>query len=86
MDVLLQFQADLLGVPVRRPVIQETTAMGAAYLAGLQAGVWRSVEEVADHWRADREFAPEDTATAETGYSRWRQAVDRAKAWAEPEG
>jgi glycerol kinase len=85
MDVLLQFQADLLGVPVRRPVVQETTALGAAYLAGLQAGVWGSVQEVADHWRADREFTPGDTATAEAGYARWRRAVERARAWAEPE-
>ncbi len=84
MDLLLQFQADLLGVPVRRPVVQETTALGAAYLAGLQAGVWGSMEEVAAHWRADREFTPEDSAAAETGYARWRRAVDRARAWAEP--
>jgi glycerol kinase len=85
MDVLLQFQADLLGVPVRRPVIQETTALGAAYLAGLQAGVWGSVDEVGERWRADREFTPTDSEGAERGYRRWRHAVKRARGWAEPE-
>jgi glycerol kinase len=84
MDVLLQFQADLLGVPVRRPVVQETTALGAAYLAGLEAGVWGSLEEVAKHWRADREFEPGNREAADAGYRRWRQAVERARGWAEP--
>jgi glycerol kinase len=86
MDVLLQFQADLLGVPVRRPVIQETTALGAGFLAGLELGVWGSAEEVAATWRADREFHPADSADRESAYRRWRQAVQRALGWAAPEG
>ncbi|HEX9235565.1 MAG TPA: FGGY-family carbohydrate kinase, partial [Actinomycetota bacterium] len=84
MDVLLQFQADLLGVPVRRPVIQETTALGAAYLAGLRAGVWGSIGDVAARWRAEREFDPGDRDRAEEGYRRWRQALERARGWAGP--
>jgi glycerol kinase len=83
LDVLLQFQADLLGVPVRRPVVQETTALGAGFLAGLEAGVWGSTDEVAACWRADREFLPTHSEDTESGYLRWRQAVDRARGWAE---
>ena len=54
MDLLLQLQADQLGVPVARPVVQETTALGAAYLAGLAEGVWSDLDEIADHWAARR--------------------------------
>jgi glycerol kinase len=86
MDVLLQFQADLLGVPVRRPVIQETTALGAGFLAGLELGVWGSTEEVATTWLADREFHPAHSEDTESAYRRWRQAVQRALGWAAPEG
>jgi glycerol kinase len=85
MEVMLQFQADLLGVPVRRPVVQETTALGAAYLAGLQAGVWGSMDDVAGRWRADREFTTSPSETAEAGYGRWRAAVERARGWAQPD-
>jgi glycerol kinase len=83
MDLLMQFQADLLRVPVRRPQTLETTAMGAAYLAGLGEGVWSSRDEVAEHWRLDREFDPR-TEKPEHRYERWRKAVERAKGWAEP--
>jgi glycerol kinase len=85
MDVLLQFQADLLGVPVRRAMVRETTALGAAYLAGLGEGVWASTDEIADLWRADREFEPVDRFGAAHGYERWRRAVERALGWAEPD-
>jgi glycerol kinase len=81
MDVLCQYQADLLGVPVRRPVVQETTALGAAFLAGLSAGVWSSKEEAASAWSLDREFTPRDRAAADGRYDRWRQAVQRARDW-----
>jgi glycerol kinase len=83
MDVLLQFQADLLGVPVRRPVVHETTALGAAYLAGLGVGVWSSRAEVAEHWRLDREYLPGDRAAADRLHARWLRAVERSRAWAE---
>jgi glycerol kinase len=84
MDVLMQFQADVLGVPVRRARTLETTALGAAYLAGLAEGVWGSRTEVAERWRLDREFAPDDTAEAGRRYERWKLAVERARGWAEP--
>ena len=85
MDLLLQFQADLLGVPVRRSAVQETTAMGAAYLAGLATGVWSGPEELSSIWRADRTFEPRDTARAAAGHARWLEAVQRSLAWAVPD-
>jgi glycerol kinase len=85
MDVLLQFQADLLGVPVRRPRVQETTALGAAYLAGLGEGVWASTAELAGHWQAEREFEPHSDEATESRYAGWRRAVERSLRWAEPE-
>jgi glycerol kinase len=84
MDVLLQFQADLLGVPVYRGEVQETTALGAAYLAGLGEGVWSSTEELAKHWRVEKEFLPEKPDTVEDGYRGWRRAVERSLRWAGP--
>jgi len=81
MDVLMQFQADLLGVPVRRPAQQETTALGAAFLAGLSAGVWSSADQVAEAWQLDREFLPVDVVEADRRYEGWRQAVQRALGW-----
>jgi glycerol kinase len=85
MDILCQFQADLLNVPVRRPVIQETTALGAAFLAGLGAGVWSTKEEAAGAWALDREFEPGDPEDADRRYAGWRRAVERALAWDSPE-
>jgi glycerol kinase len=85
MDGLLQFQSDLLGVPVRRPRVQETTALGAAYLAGLAQGVWSGTEELATHWQAEREFEPRDRDGAERGYAGWRRAVQRSLGWASGE-
>jgi glycerol kinase len=81
MDGLCQLQADLLGVPVLRPVVQETTAMGAAFLAGLGAGVWSSREEAASAWALDREFVPGDRQEAERRYAGWRRAVERSLGW-----
>ena len=85
MDVLLQFQSDLLGVPVLRAVVQETTALGVAYLAGLGEGVWSSTDEIAAHWGEDRTFLPSGDPAPERGYRSWRRAVERALRWAEPE-
>jgi glycerol kinase len=81
MDVLMQLQADLIGVPVRRPVFQETTAMGAAFLAGLATGVWSTKEEAASAWTLDREFLPADRAEADRRYAGWRRAVERSLRW-----
>jgi glycerol kinase len=82
-DLLCQIQADQLGVPVERPEIVETTALGAAFLAGLGAGVWQSMEELTTTWRLDRRFEPQaDRAVADAAHRRWRDAVERAKGWA----
>ena len=82
--LLLQFQADQLGVPVRRPVVAETTALGAAYLAGLAVGYWQSLDDVRRNWALDREFKPAMGAEARArGYKGWRKAVTRSLAWAE---
>jgi glycerol kinase len=81
-DALMQFQADLLGVPVVRPAVTETTALGAAYLAGLAVGFWTSPTEVSRQWRAERRFEPGMArADAEALRGRWREAVTRAKGW-----
>ena len=79
-DLLMQLQADQLQVPVERPQIMETTALGAAFLAGLAAGVWASSAELADTWRLGQRFEPQ--ARDDEGHDRWRRAVDRAKGWA----
>jgi len=82
-DLLMQFQADLLGVPVVRPRVLETTALGAAYLAGLTVDLWKSREELARQWKAARRFEPHmDSSDRETRMSRWREAVSRARNWA----
>ena len=82
-DLLMQFQADLLGAPVVRPRVLETTALGAAYLAGLTVDLWKSREALAEHWQAERRFEPRiDRATAKALMARWREAVDRARNWA----
>jgi glycerol kinase len=83
MDLLLQIQADQLQVPVARPIVQETTALGAAYIAGLAEGVWSSPEEVASRWTLDRRFEPLlPPDAADAGHARWRRAVERSRAWA----
>jgi glycerol kinase len=85
MDVLCQFQADLLGIPVRRPRQTETTALGAAFLAGLGAGVW-SDGDLTDLWKPDREFEPRMSRDqADELQMQWRRAVERSRAWATPD-
>lgn len=83
MDLLLQFQADQLGVRVLRAKVQETTALGTAYMAGLAEGVWSSTDELAAHWSSDGEFDPadSDSGSADSGYSNWRRAVERSLGW-----
>jgi glycerol kinase len=82
-DLLMQFQADVLGVPVVRPVVTETTALGAAYLAGLAVGFWSSREEIAAQWQVERRFEPRMSADERAQrIATWRCAVERARAWA----
>jgi glycerol kinase len=82
MDLLLQLQADQLQVPVARPAVQETTALGAAYLAGLAEGVWGSLDDVTANWRLDLEVAPATTrGAADAKYKQWQRAVERSRAW-----
>lgn len=85
MDLLLQLQADQLQVPVARPEVQETTAMGAAYLAGLAEGVWSSLDEVTANWRLDVEVHPRASrGAADAAYQRWLRGVERSRAWEAP--
>lgn len=82
MDVLLQFQADLLGIEVQRPVVSETTALGAAYLAGLATGYWESVEEIERIWLPEKTFKPvADASVMEKKYQGWKRAVERSRDW-----
>ena len=79
-DFLMQFQSDILDVPVERPVVQETTALGAAYLAGLAVGFWESKEEIAKQWQIDKTFTSEMSAEqSEKLYDGWKQAVAAAR-------
>ena len=83
MDLLLQIQADQIGVPVHRSSITETTALGAAYLAGIAEGVWSSTDEVSAAWRSDHTAEPAaDRSAADALHARWLQAVDRSRNWA----
>ena len=85
MDSMLQLQADQLGVAVQRPRLQEATALGAAYLAGLATGVWPSLDALGQHWELDFEAAPGgDRAAADDAYADWRLAVERSRGWAAP--
>ena len=82
-DLLMQFQSDILGVPISRPEVAETTALGAAYLAGLAVGYWEGLREIAGNWREQTRFEPtmpEDER--ERLYSQWKRAVECAKGWA----
>jgi glycerol kinase len=81
-DLMMQFQADLLGVPVVRPRVTETTALGAAYLAGLSVGFWESTDEVAANWKVDRRFEPAmPRDEADSRMRTWSRAVERSRGW-----
>jgi glycerol kinase len=85
-DLLMQFQADLLGVPVVRPKILETTALGAAYLAGLTVSLWASRDEIAAQWQVGRRYEPAMARDeAADRLTRWREAVSRSRDWARPD-
>ena len=79
---MMQFQADLLQIPIVRPAVTETTALGAAYLAGLAVGFWKNIESIATHWKVEKVFEPRMSRdrVAELR-SRWNDALARAKDW-----
>ena len=82
-DFVLQLQADQLGVPVHRPAVQETTALGAAYLAGLAEGVWDSLEHISENWSTDVAIEPRaDRSHVNTAHQQWLRAVERSRGWA----
>ena len=84
-DLLMQIQADLLGKPVVRPQVTETTALGVAYLAGLGVGFWSDQNEISQQWRAARRFEPAITASERAArLATWRRALERARDWARP--
>jgi len=84
-ELLMQFQADLLGIPVVRPVVTESTALGAAYLAGLGTGFWKSTESLGNQYRVERRFEPKmNPDDANRLRTEWNRAVERAKGWATP--
>lgn len=86
MDLLCQYQADLLGLTVRRPLIRETTALGAAYLAGLAQGIWDSPAAVSEAWQEEAAFTPSmSEAVRDERHAQWLRAVDRSRGWAQPE-
>jgi glycerol kinase len=85
-NALMQFQADVLGTVVRRPVVAETTALGAAYLAGLAVGYWQGLDDVARCWVLDRDFQPGiPTSKCEVLHRQWQRAVERARSWIDPD-
>jgi glycerol kinase len=80
---LMQFQADMLGVRVCRPMVAETTALGAAYLAGLAVGYWQEPADILGHWALDREYQPAMlSAERDARFARWKDAVRRSIGWA----
>jgi len=82
MDAMLQRQSDALGVPVLRPTDHETTALGAAYLAGLAEGVWANLDEIGSMWALDKRFEPQEE---DHSHAQWLRAVERSRSWASPD-
>jgi glycerol kinase len=83
-ETLMQFQADILGVPVVRPQVIETTALGAAYAAGLAVGYWQSLDDIVENWTASKRWHPAmDRARSDSLYRLWQKAVTRSLDWAE---
>lgn len=82
MDVLLAIQADQIGVRVLRSSVTQTTALGAAYMAGLGIGLWSRTAQIDDNWASDASFEPSgDSDAVEASYASWRRGVERSKAW-----
>jgi glycerol kinase len=85
-NFLMQFQSDILGVSVVRPKVVETTALGAAYLAGLAVGYWKDKEEIAQKWKVNKEFSPNmEESVRENLYKGWKKAVGRSLNWEKKE-
>jgi glycerol kinase len=83
-ELLMQFQSDVLGVPVIRPKVAETTALGAAYAAGLAVGFWGEIEDLRENWAKDKEWTPQlDAAVRDKAYALWKKAVTRTFDWVE---
>ena len=81
-DFMLQFQADILGVPVLRPEITETTCLGGVYMAGLAVGYWDSIEEVTEFWRVEKAFEPSiSESQRQEQIGMWKRAIERAGGW-----
>ncbi|WP_318570033.1 glycerol kinase GlpK [Salinigranum marinum] len=85
-NFLCQLQADIIDTDIVRPVVDETTALGSAYAAGLAVGYWDTIDELRDNWQVDREFEPDDDADYESNYERWNEAVARSEDWARDGG
>ena len=82
-NLLMQIQADLFNFPITRPKTLETTALGAAYLAGLAVGYWKDIDEIKSQWEIDKKFEPKtDVEKVEVLLKGWHKAINRAKAWA----
>ena len=82
-DLLMQIQADIIGRPVVRSAVPETTALGAAYLAGLGVGLWKGLDDIATRWRADKTFEPRlSREERDQRYAGWQRAIERTKGWA----
>src|SRR6056297_84670 len=84
-NFLCQQQADIIGAEIVRPEVDETTALGSAYAAGLAVGYWDTVDELRENWRVDREFTPEETDDVDERHERWTEAIERARDWAREE-
>jgi glycerol kinase len=80
---LLQFQSDILGIPIQRTSISDITSLGAAYLAGLATGLWKDIDELSDRWISAETFQPRmPVGDRDKLYKKWKQAVERARNWA----
>ena len=84
-NFLCQLQSNIIGTEIVRPVVDETTALGAAYAAGLAVGYWDTVDELRDNWQVDRRFPVDEDADIEVNYDRWKDAVERSEDWAQDE-
>jgi glycerol kinase len=85
-NLLMQFQSDILGIPIQRARLAETTALGAAYLAGLAVGLWPNTDEIAHHWQSSASYEPKmPEEERERLYRDWKRAVECAKGWASPQ-